>query len=94
MLTALEGVYSNRGADTKASFWWNKAGTNWGGIGYNGTSNENYLGPCDNTGAWKNAETDSWKIQGKVTITNDTTISGASTLNGLVTANSGILSKA
>ena len=76
LLTVKGGVYSNRGATVGASFWWNKSGTNWGGIGYNNVSNENYLGPCDEGGAWKNAETDSWRIQGKVKITNDTSITG------------------
>ena len=77
LLTAQGGVYANRGSTTSvASLWWNKNGTNYGGIGYNGVANENYLGPCDGTGAWKNAETDSWRIQGKVNITNDTAITG------------------
>jgi hypothetical protein len=76
LLTVQGGIYSNRAATVGASFWWNKSGTNWGGIGYNGVSNENYLGPCDGAGNWKNTETDSWRIQGKVKITNDTSITG------------------
>lgn len=76
LLYATDGIYSNRNATSIASFWWNKSGTYSGGIGYNGTANENYFGPCDASGNWVNAETDIWTFKGQLKTTNDAHIYG------------------
>lgn len=76
LLYATGGVYSNKAATAVASFWWNKSGTNWGGIGYNGVSNENYFGPCNGSGNWVDAETDTWTFKGQLKTTNDAHIYG------------------
>ena len=47
---------------------WNKSGTNWGGIGYNGQTNENYFGPCDSNGVWTNTDTDCWTFRNRIKI--------------------------
>ena len=61
-------VFANRSASTVASFVWNKSGTNWGGIGYNGQTNENYFGPCDSNGVWTNTDTDCWTFRNRIKI--------------------------
>lgn len=61
-------VYANRGSSSVASFVWNKSGTNFGGIGYNGQTNENYFGPCTSDGAWTNTDTDCWTFRNRIKI--------------------------
>lgn len=50
---------------------WNKNGTYWGGIGYNGISNENYFGPCDAQGNWvARHDAERWRFLGALKIEN------------------------
>ena len=73
-------VYTNRGSTAAASFKWNKSGTYWGGIGYNGVNNENYFGPCDANGNWvamDNCGAERWRFAGQIIIQSPTTDSVA-----------------
>lgn len=63
-------LYINRGTTNAASLLWNKSGSYYSGIGYGGTVNENYLGPCNSDGTWINANTEAWNFRGLVKITN------------------------
>lgn len=73
-------VYVNRGSTAAASFRWNKSGTYWGGIGYNGVSNENYFGPCDTNGNWVaigDCSAERWRFAGQIIIQSPTSDSVA-----------------
>ena len=65
-LITTANIYTNRGGTSASSFQWNKSGTYFGGIGYHGTSNENYLGPTNEDGSWADTDSDTWYIRGKL----------------------------
>lgn len=65
-LITTANIYTNRGRTSASSFQWNKSGTYFGGIGYHGTSNENYLGPTNEDGSWADTDSDTWYIRGKL----------------------------
>lgn len=70
-----KGVYANNHANSSASFWWNKAGQYWGGVGYRKLqygkdyeySNHNYFGPSSSDGSWVDADTEFWDFRGNGT---------------------------
>lgn len=73
-------IYANRMDSVTTSFRWNKSGSYWGGIGYNGVYNENYFGPCDNSGNWiaiGDCGAEKWRFAGQLIIQSPTTSSVA-----------------
>lgn len=70
--TINSNVFADRGTTAAASFVWNRSGPNYGGIGYNGQTSENYFGPCNSDGTWTNTDTDCWTFRNRIKIVGST----------------------
>lgn len=62
--------YNYTNSNNAAAFMWDKPGSNYTGVGANGTSDTIYFSACDVNGAWVSSYKQKWKFNGDISADN------------------------
>ena len=80
--------YAYTRSNNKAAFMWDKPGSNYTGVGANGTADTIYFGACTTDGSWVPSYKQHWIFNGSITSNGKTSVgsyqAGATTVPNLV----------